>query len=128
MLGRPLSGHPLFFGPLALCLLFFVLWFLDFGSARAERPKKFQLSARLVLDWKWWPRPTRSLRGGSWINNDPRNLLSSYRNNNDAGNRNNNYGFRLVLVGAAVCKVFQTNGAIRRGEKALRRQSQEGMT
>jgi formylglycine-generating enzyme required for sulfatase activity len=33
------------------------------------------------------------LRGGSW-NNNPRNLRVSNRNNNDAGNRNDNNGFR----------------------------------
>ena len=38
------------------------------------------------------------LRGGSWINNDPRNLRSSNRNNNDPGERNNNIGFRVVCV------------------------------
>jgi hypothetical protein len=37
------------------------------------------------------------LRGGSWNNNDPRNLLSSNRNNNDPDNRNDNIGVRLVL-------------------------------
>ncbi|MEM9212825.1 MAG: SUMF1/EgtB/PvdO family nonheme iron enzyme [Cyanobacteria bacterium P01_F01_bin.150] len=35
------------------------------------------------------------LRGGSWINN-PRNCRSANRNRNDADNRNNNIGFRLV--------------------------------
>ena len=39
------------------------------------------------------------LRGGSWNNNNPRNLLSSYRNNDNPGNRNNNIGFRVVLSG-----------------------------
>jgi len=43
-------------------------------------------------------RPTsRVLRGGSWNNNDPDNLLSSYRNNNHPDNRNNNIGFRCVV-------------------------------
>lgn len=35
-------------------------------------------------------------RGGSW-NNDARNCRSSYRNNNDPDNHNNNIGFRLCL-------------------------------
>ena len=39
----------------------------------------------------------RVLRGGSWNNNEPANLLSSYRNNNTPDNRNNNNGFRVVL-------------------------------
>ena len=34
-------------------------------------------------------------RGGSWINN-PRRCRSAYRNNNAAGTRNNNIGFRVV--------------------------------
>ena len=40
----------------------------------------------------------RVLRGGSWNNNERTNLLSSNRNHNIPGNRNNNNGFRLVLV------------------------------
>lgn len=40
----------------------------------------------------------RVLRGGCWNNNDRANLLSSYRNHNQPGNRNNNNGFRCVLV------------------------------
>jgi len=65
------------------------------------------ISARLVLDRKWLVRPARVLRGGSWNNNDRDNLLSSNRNNNPADNRNDNIGFRLVLVGVPVRKVFQ---------------------
>ena len=34
-------------------------------------------------------------RGGSW-NNDGRNCQSSYRNNNEPGNRNNNLGLRVA--------------------------------
>ncbi len=41
----------------------------------------------------------RGLRGASWNNDDADNLLSSYRNNNTADNRNNNIGFRCVLAG-----------------------------
>lgn len=37
----------------------------------------------------------RVLRGGSW-NNKPNNLRSANRNRNNATNRNNNNGFRLV--------------------------------
>ena len=40
----------------------------------------------------------RVLRGGSWNNNNRDNLLSSYRNNNDPENRNDNNGFRVVCV------------------------------
>ena len=42
-------------------------------------------------------RSHRVLRGGSWNNNNPTNLLSSYRNNNHPTNRNDNNGFRVVL-------------------------------
>ena len=39
----------------------------------------------------------RVLRGGSWIN-DGRNARSAYRNHDEPGNRNDNYGFRLALA------------------------------
>ncbi len=38
----------------------------------------------------------RALRGGSWIN-DADNLRASYRNRDDAWNRDNNIGFRVCL-------------------------------
>jgi len=41
----------------------------------------------------------RVLRGGSWNNNES-NCRVANRNNNNPDNRNNNYGFRLVLVPA----------------------------
>jgi formylglycine-generating enzyme required for sulfatase activity len=37
------------------------------------------------------------LRGGSW-NNNANNCRSAYRNRNNADNRNNNIGFRVVVV------------------------------
>jgi retron-type reverse transcriptase len=40
------------------------------------------------------------LRGGAW-NNNHRNVRCAYRNTNNPNNRNNNVGFRVVLVGAA---------------------------
>ena len=42
----------------------------------------------------------RVLRGGAW-NNNRRNVRCAYRNINNPHNRNNNVGFRVVLVGAA---------------------------
>jgi len=55
------------------------------------------------------------LRGGSWINNDPENLLGFYRNNNTPGNRNNNVGFRVVLAGVFGGKTSNGHGEVRRG-------------
>ena len=37
----------------------------------------------------------RVLRGGCW-NNNAQNVRSAYRNRNEPGNRNRNYGFRLA--------------------------------
>ncbi len=37
------------------------------------------------------------LRGGSWNNNQD-NARAAYRNNNDPDNRNDNNGFRVVVV------------------------------
>jgi hypothetical protein len=37
------------------------------------------------------------LRGGAW-NNNQMNARAVYRNNNHPGNRNNNIGFRVVVV------------------------------
>jgi len=56
------------------------------------------------------------LRGGSWNNNDPDNLLAAYRNNNTPDNRDNNVGFRCVLVDASVRKVSSGNGEVRHGQ------------
>ena len=36
-------------------------------------------------------------RGGNW-NNDASNCRSAYRNNNDPWNRNDNNGFRVVVL------------------------------
>jgi hypothetical protein len=56
---------------------------------------RWPLAARLKRRQR---RTSRVLRGASWNNNDPGNLLSSNRNNNTPDNRNNNIGFRVVLV------------------------------
>jgi RNA-directed DNA polymerase len=55
-------------------------------------------------------RTTRVLRGGSWNNNDRGNLLSSNRNHNTPGNRNNNNGFRVVVVPGSAPKPAATLG------------------
>ncbi|MBH8564090.1 SUMF1/EgtB/PvdO family nonheme iron enzyme [Nostoc sp. CENA67] len=44
-----------------------------------------------------WVKRYRLLRGGSW-NNNPRNCRSANRNYNARDNRNNNVGFRVVVV------------------------------
>jgi hypothetical protein len=43
------------------------------------------------------------LRGGSWNNNAPF-VRAANRNNNDPDNRNNNIGFRCVVVASMVPK------------------------
>ena len=57
---------------------------------------RWPLTARLERRRR---QTARVLRGASWNNDDADNLLSSYRNNNTADNRNNNIGFRCVLAG-----------------------------
>jgi hypothetical protein len=70
-------------------------------------------------------RADRVLRGGSWNNNDPDNLLSSYRNNDDPDNRNDNIGFRVVLgVDGSARKVPEIRRDVRWGQ-ALPNQCQE---
>lgn len=40
----------------------------------------------------------RVVRGGSWVNNNPQNYRAAKRNRNNPHNRNNNGGFRVVVV------------------------------
>jgi hypothetical protein len=40
----------------------------------------------------------RVVRGGSWANNNPQNYRAANRNRNNPHNRNNNIGFRVVVV------------------------------
>ncbi|MFV0278771.1 MAG: SUMF1/EgtB/PvdO family nonheme iron enzyme [Parahaliea sp.] len=57
----------------------------------------------------------RVLRGGSW-NNNPDNLRAANRNRNNADNRNNNVGFRVV------CRPHRLRSRrrrMRRGERHL---------
>jgi hypothetical protein len=62
------------------------------------------------------------LRGGSWINNDPANLRAANRNHNDPGNRNDNIGFRVVVVGGAFRKAatLQDSARCRMGNAPVR--------
>ena len=60
-------------------------------------------------------RGTRVLRGASFNNDNPDNLLSSNRNNNSPDNRNDNIGFRVVVgVGASSRKVpgYRSTGSL----------------
>ena len=65
----------------------------------------------------------RVLRGASWNNNNPDNLLSANRNNNTPDNRNNNNGFRCVLAGGSSPKAEPSG--VMRGGSGLPRQGQE---
>lgn len=50
-------------------------------------------------DWYDEKKTYRVLRGGSWLNDGPRGLLSSYRFNGSPGYRGIYIGFRVVLSG-----------------------------
>jgi len=73
--------------------------------------------------WRSWTgEGARVLRGASWNNNNPDNLLSSNRNNNTPDNRNDNNGFRVVLVGVVArrCQSIQMRtGVVLAGQSAL---------
>jgi formylglycine-generating enzyme required for sulfatase activity len=49
-------------------------------------------------DWYDSERTKRVLRGSSWRNSDPKDLLSSYRFNRSSQTRVTDFGFRCVLV------------------------------
>ena len=79
------------------------------GAAATARVGSFTPDRHGIHDlggnvWEWcedWydnAQKARVLRGGSWNNNERGNLLSSNRNHNTPTNRNNNNGFRCVLV------------------------------
>ncbi len=89
-------------------------------SSIAERRKFFVFGWALWLARKWWAGTYRVVRGGSWINNDPRNLRSCNRNNNDPDNRNNNVGFRVVLVGKFLKAAQERNGVMPGGNLSFR--------
>ena len=81
-------------------LLFDPFTLFPFRRAKRAGGKLFSLSAtppsgRPCRKWRGWPK--RVLRGGSWNNDNPENLRSSYRNNDNPDNRNPNNGFRCVL-------------------------------
>ena len=59
---------------------------------------RWPLAARLERRRR---KTTGVLRGGLWINNDPHDLLSLYRNNDHPDNRNDNIGFRCGWVSSA---------------------------
>ena len=59
-----------------------------------DAPKRFNSGVYDADDGE----ETRVLRGGSWVNVVPANLRAANRNNDHPGNRNNNGGFRVVVV------------------------------
>lgn len=97
--------YPLPFYPLTL-LLFSAFSLLSFSSS-LRRVSGENFLAKTVLIGAGYAgtggadRRARVVRGGSWINNNHDNLRASYRNDNEPENRNNNLGFRCVLVGVA---------------------------
>jgi hypothetical protein len=94
------------------------------GVTRPTGMASFQISAKLPggshAGSGWTGRSARVLRGASWDNNNADNLLSSYRNNNTPDNRNNNYGFRVVLVGGSAPRwqMLQKIGVMSGGHNA----------
>jgi len=53
-----------------------------------------------------WPKGgkddgARVLRGASWINDDPDDVVASSRDDGEAGNRNRVVGFRVVCAGGS---------------------------
>jgi len=58
----------------------------------------------------------RVLRGASWINNDPDNMVASNRNDNEADNHNQNVGFRVVCAGGSAGRCSET-GEVPGGEQ-----------
>ena len=73
----------------------------EVGSFEANRCGVYDLGGNVwewCADWYNGEQKYRVLRGGSWYNDDPSNLLSSDRGNVQPGLRLGNYGFRVVLV------------------------------
>ena len=87
------------FGPLALCPFLLFPFFLCLARARSARDIFSDFGWAEWLAREWLCSVTGVLRGGSWGNNDPRNLRCSNRNNDASDNRNDNVGFRCVVVG-----------------------------
>ncbi|MEI8064284.1 MAG: bifunctional serine/threonine-protein kinase/formylglycine-generating enzyme family protein [Verrucomicrobiota bacterium] len=77
------------------------VWTSPVGSFAANRHGLFDITGNV---WQWCEdlyapgSPWRVMRGASWHDSDPGDMLSSYRYYDQPGYRYDRYGFRCVLV------------------------------
>ncbi len=89
--------------------MFFDSFTLFLYRAALAASKNFGRSGRVAGYAKvgWADGCARVVRGGSWNNDNPDNLSCAYRNNNHPDNRDNNIGFRCVVVGESARRCFR---------------------